>query len=145
MYNLIPNDTEFSRKNEICQKLNIHFDVMASGPFVLKTDNFLDTKAKSMNHKIMGFEMESYGVFRTFELLGKDKLCLLVKSVMDYTDSKKKDVNNSAKEDINSVSLEAIEEVPKGENIKNMASYFSSICVRALLPHISDYIKTNNL
>ncbi len=140
MYNLIPNE-KYEREKKILQTLDIHFDVMACGPFVLKTDNFLERKAKEMNHKIKGFEMESYGFLRTNELLNKKGLSLIVKSVMDYTDSKKSDTSQFS--DVisdNSISEDAQLEVPEGENIKKMAAYFSSICVRALLPHVLEYL-----
>lgn len=145
MYDLIPND-RYIRENEILKDLKFHFDVMASGPFVLKTDNFLESKSKEMNHKIKGFEMESYGLFRSAEILKKGTLSLLVKSVMDYTDSKKTDsfVNNSFDQE-STPSEEAQSEVPKDENIKQMAAFMSSICVRALLPYISEYIKLKKL
>lgn len=141
MYNLIPNEKEYKRKNHIIKDLTIHLDVMGCGPFVLKTDKFLDEKAKEMNHKLKGFEMESYGVLRTCELINKEGVSLIVKSVMDYTDSKKADVSefSDAITD-DKISEQAISEVPEGENIKEMAAYFSALCVRALLPHIYKYI-----
>lgn len=140
MYNLIPNE-KFDREKEILKSLTIHFDVMACGPFVLKTDNFLEQKATAMNQKIKGFEMESYGVLRAVELLGKGMLALIVKSVMDYTDSKKADIAGDVNTMPNSgISEDAKSEVPQNENIKELASYMSSICTRALLPHIEKYI-----
>lgn len=124
MYNLIPNDIKYNREKEILREIEIHFDTMACGPFVLKTDNFLKEKAKDISDKIVGFEMESYGVIRAVTMLKKESLCLVVKSVMDYTDEKKKDVI-------------------EGEDVKLNAAYMSYICTRALIPHIKEYLDFN--
>jgi nucleoside phosphorylase len=124
MNDLIPNTEKYKRENEIIQNLKIHFDTLACGSFVLKTKDFLETKAKEISDKIVGFEMESYGVARALYLSKSNKYGLVVKSVMDYTDDKKNDI------------LE-------GENVKQMAAYMSYICIRALLPHLEKYIKEN--
>ncbi len=141
MYNLIPNQ-KHDRENEIVRKIKIHYDVMACGAFVLKTDKFLDETAKKMNDKIVGFEMESYGVIRATEFIDRAlKLSVVIKSVMDYTDSKKSDTKIIATTSVE----EDIDKIPAGENIKAMAAYMSSICTRALLPHIEKFIKDNNI
>lgn len=141
MHRLIPNGAKFKRENEIVKKIQIHYDVLACGPFVLKTEKFLEEKAKQLNDKIVGFEMESYGLMRATKLLGNpSKMSLVVKSVMDYTDSKKGDIKQIAETDSNDAD---IDNVPPGENIKEMAAYMSSICTRALLPHIELFLKEN--
>jgi len=141
MYNLIPNK-KHDRENEIVRDIKIHYDVLACGAFVLKTDKFLEETARKMNDKIVGFEMESYGVIRATEFIEKPvKLSIIVKSVMDYTDSKKSDT-------MGSTSISVVNEnqkIPAGENIKAMAAYMSSICTRALLPHIEEFLKINNI
>ncbi len=125
MYSLVPNDPKYKRENEIIQNIEIHHDTMACGPFVLKTNDFLEKKSKEINDKIVGFEMESYGVIRALELSKSNKYGLIVKSVMDYTDESKKDVAEN------------------GEEIKTMAAYMSYICTRALLPHLKSFLIKN--
>jgi nucleoside phosphorylase len=142
MYRLIPNGEKFQRENEIVKKIQIHYDVLACGPFVLKTEKFLEEKSKQLNDKIVGFEMESYGIMRATKLLeNTSKISLVVKSVMDYTDSKKGDIKPDATAEPNE---EDIDNIPSGENIKAMAAYMSSICTRALLPHIERFLIENN-
>ena len=98
---------------------------MACGPFVLKSGEFLETKSKAINDKIIGFEMEGYGVMRATKYLNNPKnISLVVKSVMDYTDENKKD--NLA-----------------GEPIKSIAAKVSYLCVRVLIPYIDEYYKKN--
>ena len=78
--------------------------------------------------------MESYGLVRAANLT--KKLSLVVKSVMDYTDSKKSDTHIQENDKDN---------IPKGENVKQMASYMSFICIQALIPHLRKYLnQTSN-
>lgn len=143
MHRLIPNGRRFQRENEIVKKIQIHYDVLACGPFVLKTENFLEVKSKQLNDKILGFEMESYGLMRATNLLGNSKkISLVVKSVMDYTDTKKGDIKKRIAGNFNE---EDIDKIPNGENIKEMAAYMSYICTRALLPHIEKFLKENDI
>ncbi len=123
MYSLIPNNTENKRKNEIVNALSFKFDSLACGSFVLKTNDFLEKKAQEVNNKIVGFEMESYGVIRAAKLFNKgNKLSLIVKSVMDFTNEEKADEKN-------------------GEPVKNLAAYMSYLCVRVLIPYVVDFYK----
>lgn len=134
MLNLIPTTSKFKREREIVSNLKIKYGSLACGSFVLKTDDFLETSAKNINDKITGFEMEGYGLMRASKLVEGEKLSLIVKSVMDYTDSKKGDVQDEINDKDN---------IPKDENIKEMAAYMSFICTRALLPHINNFLETN--
>jgi len=138
MLNLIPNSPKYKREKEIALNIEIHFDTMACGPFVLKTKDFLEKKSKEINDKIVGFEMESYGLIRALELSKFNKYGLVIKSVMDYTDAKKSDVKND-----NSSDEEDIDKIPMDEDIKNKAAYMSYICTRALLPHLEKFLINN--
>jgi nucleoside phosphorylase len=123
----VPNNKNSTRFNEIINNLNIKIGVLACGSFVLKSGGFLETKSKEINDKIIGFEMESYGVMRATKYLNNSKnLSLVVKSVMDYTDEKKSD----------SVI---------GEPVKSIAAYMSYLFVRVLIPYIDDFYKKNIL
>ena len=128
MRNLLSSDKKYNREREIIDKLDIHHDTMACGAFILSTDKYLDHTAMAINEKIVGYEMESYGVVRAANL--SNKLSLVVKSVMDYTDSKKNDTQQEEDD---------IDKIPKGENVKEMASYMSCICIEALIPHLRDF------
>jgi len=125
MLSLIPDNKIDNRLREIINNLSIKFGVMACGPFVLKTGKFLETKSKEINDKIIGFEMESYGVMRATKYLNNSKnISLVVKSVMDYTDENKQDSQ-------------------AGEPIKSIAAKISYLCVRVLIPYIDEYYKEN--
>lgn len=127
MYSLVPNNKNSERINEIINDLDIKIGVLACGSFVLKSGGFLETKSKEINDKIIGFEMESYGVMRATKYLNNSKnLSLVVKSVMDYTDEKKSD----------SVI---------GEPVKSIAAFMSYLCVRVLIPYIDEFYKENIL
>jgi hypothetical protein len=54
---------------------------------------------------------------------------------MDYTDSKKGDVKTGEQ----AVDKDS-DNNPSGENIKDMASYMSYICTRALLPYLDSFL-----
>ncbi len=138
MYGLIPNENEYKRKNEVVRNIKIHFGTLACGAFVLKTNNFLENKAKEISDKIVGFEMESYGLVRALELSESNKYGLIVKSVMDYTDAKKGDIKDEEIEN-----EKDIDKIPSGENIKAMAAFMSYICTRALLPHLEKFLNEN--
>ncbi len=127
MYSLTPNNALSTRLKDIVNNINIKFGVMASGPFVLKTGGFLETKSQAINDSIIGFEMESYGVMRATKYLNDPKkISLIVKSVMDYTDENKKDSDD-------------------GEPIKSIAAYISYLCVRVLILYIDEFYKANIL
>lgn len=121
MYSLVPASSEFRRKKDIVNGLSFHFDVMACGPFVLQEDDFLEKKALAMNGKIVAYEMESYGVARSVKFCNrKNSLALVVKSVMDYTNSDKADT-------------------VAGENVKHNAAYISTLCIRVLIPYVAEF------
>jgi nucleoside phosphorylase len=123
MLTLIPDNDFYKRKREILSNINIEFGIMACGPFVLKTGGFLNSKSEEINNKIIGFEMESYGVMRATNILNDPtKIGLVVKSVMDYTDKNKKDSEN-------------------GEPVKEIAAFMSYLCVRVLIPYIDEFYK----
>ena len=67
--------------------------------------------------------MESFGVIRASKLFNKEnKLSLIVKSVMDFTNEEKADEKN-------------------GEPVKYLAAYMSYLCVRVLIPYVVDFYK----
>ncbi len=136
MYNLIPSQSKYDRERQIISssKFKIHHHEIACGTFVLKTEGVLENNySKKINDNIVGLEMESYGVLRAAEIFDNPKqYALVVKSVMDYTNEKKSD---------NSVNIDGI---PQGENIKEIASYISSLCVRALIPHIDIFLNNKH-
>ncbi|GHT59520.1 hypothetical protein AGMMS50239_06360 [Bacteroidia bacterium] len=133
MYNLVPSGNKYDRERNIINKLKIHHDTMACGAFVLSTDNYLEKTALGANEKIVGYEMESYGLVRAANLT--QKLSLVIKSVMDYTDSNKSDASTQIEDEDN---------IPEGENVKKMASYMSFICIQALIPHLREYLNQNS-
>lgn len=103
------------------RNVDIHFDVMACGPWVIKTEDFLETLSQEKNNLIRGLEMESYSIGRAYELFKDNNLkTLVVKSVMDYTDTKKGDEFN-------------------GVPVKKLAGYMSYLCVRAIMPMLIEY------
>jgi nucleoside phosphorylase len=117
-------DTSHADKEKYVQNVEIHFDVMACGPWVIKTDEYLETLSADKNNLIRGLEMESYSIGRLFELHHKTtgRQALVVKSVMDFTDAKK------------GLDMEHVD-------TKHIAGYMSYLCVRALLPLIEEYEK----
>jgi nucleoside phosphorylase/CheY-like chemotaxis protein len=78
--------------NKIETELNIHIGPFASGSAVLENGNAL-AKIKIHNRKLIGIDMEAYGVFYTCENCSKPKplAALSIKSVCDYGDAEKND------------------------------------------------------
>lgn len=121
------------------ENFKIHTDILACGAFILKKDSLLDAAAEKINDKIVGYEMESYGFVKSCN--ESNKLSLVVKSVMDFTDSKKSDSKENISTKTNSKSKkDPINNIPEGEEIKKMASNVSFICIRTLLPHIEKFL-----
>jgi nucleoside phosphorylase len=72
-------------------KLNIHIGPTASGSSVLSSQPDVD-KIKIQNRKLIGIEMEAYGVFCAAEYCGAPKpLAFSIKSISDFGDNEKKD------------------------------------------------------
>lgn len=127
----------FNRKGEIIQnmkelmpetqkvnfppKFDIHIDEFACGPWVVKTDGFLDDYLlKEFSEQIKGLEMESYSVNRAGNIVQKyGRYSLVVKSVMDYTNTKKED--------------------GVGGSIKKFAALMSFLCIRAMMPILLEF------
>ncbi len=71
--------------------LKIHVGAVASGASVLSDKTIFD-KIKDQHRKLLGVEMEAYGVFSAAEVSSRPKpLALCVKSVVDFGDSEKDD------------------------------------------------------
>jgi len=133
LISIIPADEKYARELELANNINIHCDALACGPFVLKTKDFLEQKAKNMNVKIAGFEMESYGFARTIERSDNaNQYFLIVKSVMDFTDEFKSDTADRKLEQIS-------ENVKEGDKVKELASYMSYLVTRALMPYLKEW------
>ncbi len=114
-------DTSHEDKEKYVRNVDIHFDVMACGPWVVKTEGFLNDLGEEKNNLIRGLEMESYSIGRVYEMYkNKGLRSLVVKSVMDFTDEKKE------------LDLQNVDS-------KHIAGYMSYLCVRALLPLLVDY------
>lgn len=116
-------DTPNEDKEKYVQNVKFHFDVMACGPWVVKTEGFLNQLSEDKNNLIRGLEMESYSIGRAYEIykeLGVRPL--IVKSVMDYTDHQKEN-------DLQNI------------DTKRVAGYMSYLCVRAMLPVLVDFQK----
>ncbi|MET3029381.1 response regulator [Flavobacterium sp. UW10123] len=77
---------------KIDTELNIHIGPFASGSAVLENGNAL-AKIKIHSRKLIGIDMEAYGVFYTCENCSKPKplAALSIKSICDYGDSEKND------------------------------------------------------
>jgi nucleoside phosphorylase len=120
-YMLALVDTSHRDKEKYVRNVEIHFDVMACGPWVLKTEGYLEQLSADKNNSIRGLEMESYSIGRFFELYEHTGLrSLVVKSVMDFTDEQKE------------IDLQNVD-------TKHIAGYMSYLCVRALLPLLIEY------
>lgn len=114
-------DTGHQDKEHFVRNVEIHFEVMACGPWVVKTEGFLEKLSTEKNNLIRGLEMESYSIGRLFELYKQRGIkALVVKSVMDFTDEKKG-------EDLQNV------------DTKHIAGYISYLCIRSLLPLLAEY------
>lgn len=121
MFSLIDNSDK--KYNEIVGKLDIRFDDMACVPYVVNIDGYLEHNAKNYNNKIIGLEMESYGVLRANTLFqNSGHFSLVVKSVMDYTDGHKSD------------NVDGIE-------VQETAAYISYLCTRAMMPYLIKFHK----
>lgn len=114
------NNREYSK---YISNVELHFGVMACGPRVVKSDEFLETLSREVNDSIRGLEMESYSIARVHEFYGHKINTLIVKSVMDFTDGQKAD------------ELE-------GVNVKKIAGLTSYLAIRAMLPIIKEYQQT---
>lgn len=71
--------------------LDVHIGPMASVPAVIQLDSEID-KIKSHNRKLIGIEMETYGVFYSAAHCKKPKpIALSIKSVSDFANEEKND------------------------------------------------------
>jgi nucleoside phosphorylase len=110
---------------KIVDKIAIHIGDFACGPWVVKTTDYMDNElAKEEKKNILGLEMESLSILRVNEnFQGAGHYALIVKSVMDFTDDKKSDGENGV--------------------IKSTAAYISYLCIRALMPILSEFEDLN--
>lgn len=110
---------------ELVENVKIHIGDFACGPWVVKTDNFLEKELATEEKKnILGLEMESLSILRTSENFQKyGNYALVVKSVMDFTDDKKSDGPNKM--------------------IKSNAAYISYLCIRSLMPLLMKFEDSN--
>lgn len=110
-----------TEKKNFPANFNIHINEFACGPWVVKTDGFLDDYLlEEFSKQIKGLEMESYSINRVGNIAQKyGRFSLVVKSVMDFTDPKKKDG-------------------PDGR-IKKFAALMSFVCIRAMMPILLEY------
>jgi len=138
MRSLIDED----RKDLLSKDFKIVIDEFACGPWVVKTEGFLNKMAgeeltkysteeenkmflesipvNKINEKIKGLEMESYSILRAGEVIQRpNHYSLVVKSVMDFTNEYKND--------------------GQFKEIKSSASYISFLCVRAMMPLLLDF------
>lgn len=69
--------------------LKAYIGPVASGSYVVASKGFL-TSIEKQNRKLLGIDMEGYGVYLASHLMDKTKV-LLVKSVCDFGDSQKGD------------------------------------------------------
>jgi len=74
-------------------ELNIHIGPLASGAAVIENGKTLE-KIKIHSRKLIGIDMETYGVFYTSENCSKPKpiAAISIKSISDYGDSQKNDL-----------------------------------------------------
>ncbi len=108
-------DTSNNDWEKYVQNSNLHFGVMACGPWVVKTEGFIEKLSKEQNDLICGLEMESFSMGRASELFQvKGMKTLIIKSVMDYTDEKKGDTFNN---------------IP----VKKIAGFIAYLCTRAIM------------
>lgn len=110
-----------TEKKNFPANFDIHINEFACGPWVVKTDGFLDDYLLEVfSNQIKGLEMESYSINRVGNIAQKyGRFSLVVKSVMDFTDPKKKDG-------------------PDGR-IKKFAALMSFICIRAMMPILLEF------
>jgi nucleoside phosphorylase len=73
--------------------MKVHFDVMACGSLVLKTDGSLDNIAEQMDEKTVAVEMESYGIARSCDIKPHKNhtRAMIIKASMDGATGAKND------------------------------------------------------
>jgi nucleoside phosphorylase len=92
-------------KEEV-KKINFHFESMACGSKVIKTDAHLEKEIAQLDEKTVAVDMESYSVVRAAWMakeIDRKSSSFIIKSVMDFTDEQ------------------------KGDKVKKTAAYFSSL------------------
>lgn len=73
----------------------VHFDIMACGSLVLKTDGSLDNIAEKLDEKTVAVEMESYGIARSCDLepYKSTTKAIIIKASMDGAGADKNDTD----------------------------------------------------
>ena len=72
--------------------LNIHVGPCASGPIVVADGKTLERLKTDQNRKILGLEMEAYGLYYSAKFAGLPRpIVMSVKSVCDFGDPRKND------------------------------------------------------
>jgi len=82
-----------------CKAITIRSKTLACGNVVVKTNGYLEDVISGYDEETEGVEMESFGVVRATELLEDKKVTpIIIKSVMDFTETNKndKDKENAA-------------------------------------------------
>ncbi len=118
MLSLVDNN-DSSLKDKV-NKATIRIGDYGCGSIVINTDEFFKEKISERNNKAVAVEMESYSIYRSCKLhntLYKEDftLPLVIKSVMDYTDSNKTD------------------------KYKKDAAIMSYLCIRACMPLLMEF------
>ncbi len=73
-------------------ELNVHIGPIASGASVISDKNFIDEITKKQHRKLLGIEMEAYGVMYAANNCSEPRpKAMIVKSVCDFGDSDKDD------------------------------------------------------
>lgn len=82
-------------KKDRIKLTNVHFDVMASGGLVIKTDGALDYISESFDEKTVAVEMESYSVARSCNIdpFKNHSKAIIIKASMDGSDKDKTDID----------------------------------------------------
>ena len=72
--------------------LSVHMGAMTSGSAVIASKDYVDQMIKPQSRKIIGIEMEIYGVFYACQHTGNGSVKFFaMKSVVDYADDEKSD------------------------------------------------------
>jgi nucleoside phosphorylase/CheY-like chemotaxis protein len=78
--------------NKPQSSLNMHIGPMASIPAVIQNKKYID-ELKKHSRKLIGIEMESYGMFYSADHCTKPKpIPVSIKSICDFADSEKNDI-----------------------------------------------------
>jgi len=97
-------------------KLSVNFGQMACGGAVVASEELVSTQVKAHARKVLGLDMESYGVCFASELTTNPEIsALIIKSVSDFADSH------------------------KGDKVQEYASYTSSQFAKYIIANLLDF------